>query len=175
MLKSDLREIIRNRKRQFTRQQLEELSFAVISRLKRHPRFVSARTLLLYHSLPDEVYTHRLMTETEDRTLLLPQVVGNGEMKLRIYTGAGDMREGLYHIMEPCGEIFDRYDEIDLAVIPGVAFDNKGHRLGRGKGYYDRFLPLIPKAYKIGICFSFQIVDNVPTEYTDIKMDEIVC
>ena len=67
------------------------------------------------------------------------------------------------------------YQAIDLAIVPGMAFDPQGHRLGRGRGYYDRFLPLIPQAYKIGLCFPFQLVGNVPTEPTDIAMDEVVC
>ena len=64
-------------------------------------------------------------------------------------------------------------DEIDLAVIPGVAFDRYGHRLGRGKGYYDRLLPQIP-APKVGICFPFQLIEEVPAEAFDFRMDTII-
>ena len=64
--------------------------------------------------------------------------------------------------------------EPDLIIVPGVAFDLEGHRLGFGAGYYDRFLKQIPQAYKIGICFNFQKVKAVPTEETDIKMDEVI-
>ena len=72
------------------------------------------------------------------------------------------------------GELFTNYALIDLIVVPGVAFDTKGNRLGRGKGYYDRLLPHIPSAYKAGICFPFQIVEEVPAESFDILMDEII-
>ena len=65
-------------------------------------------------------------------------------------------------------------DEIDLAVIPGVAFDRHGVRLGRGKGYYDRLLPLMLNAYRIGICFPFQLLEQLPSEPHDVLMNEVV-
>jgi 5-formyltetrahydrofolate cyclo-ligase len=79
--------------------------------------------------------------------------------------------------MEPIGEVFpeSRYDEITLALIPGMAFDAEGHRLGRGKGYYDRLLPRLSRAYKMGVCFPFQMVDAVPSEPHDQKVDEVCC
>ena len=63
---------------------------------------------------------------------------------------------------------------IDLAIIPRVAFDVHGNRLGRGKGYYDRLLPRLPHTYKIGICFPFQLLEKVPTETQDVRMDEVL-
>lgn len=196
MTKSELRKTIREIKRRFAQNELDETALAIISRLTAHPRFAAAHTVMLYHSLPDEVNTHRLLADmtaadaiaakasnllaekTENplagKTILLPRVTSDTEMELRLYTGPNDLRPGAFGIMEPCGSAFNRYGEIDLAVIPGMAFDAAGHRLGRGKGYYDRFLPLIPQAYKIGICFPFQIVDNVPTEPTDVIMDEVM-
>lgn len=188
MMKSELRKTIRERKRCFAQEELDEMAFAIISRLTVHPRFAAARTVMLYHSLPDEVDTHHLlaaMTASSaitaktanplaGKTILLPRVTSDTGMELRIYTGPDDMQRGAFGIMEPCGSVFTRYGEVDLAVIPGMAFDAAGHRLGRGKGYYDRFLPLIPQAYKIGVCFPFQIVDSVPTEPTDVAMDEVM-
>lgn len=166
---------MRIQKRQLDRPELEELSLCVMDKLQRHPRFVASHTLLLYHSLPDEVCTHRLIDETKGKTVLLPRVTGAGTMELRVYTGRDDMREGAFHIMEPCGNVFMDYEKIDLAVVPGMAFDRAGNRLGRGKGYYDRLLPQIPQAYKIGVCFGFQLVDDVPVSETDVAMDEIIC
>ena len=81
---------------------------------------------------------------------------------------------GIYGIAEPTGEIFTDYAAIEFIVVPGVAFDAKGNRLGRGKGYYDRLLPRIPSAYKAGICFPFQLVEEVPAESFDIRMDIII-
>ena len=62
---------------------------------------------------------------------------------------------------------------VHVAVIPGMAFDREGHRLGRGKGYYDRFLNRV-KTYKIGVCFDFQMMDQLPHDPHDVMMDEII-
>lgn len=99
-------------------------------------------------------------------------VVGN-DLELRHYTGPEDLSIGAYGISEPTGELFTDYEEIDLAIIPGVAFDPSGHRLGRGKGYYDKLLPHIP-ACKVGICFPFQLIEEVPAEAFDICMDTVI-
>lgn len=106
--------------------------------------------------------------------MLLPKVTDGEHMELRLYTSPDDLALGAYNIMEPTGETFISYDEIDTAVIPGMAFDASGNRMGRGKGYYDRFLPLLPDAFKIGICFSFQFVNNIPTGSLDIPVDEVL-
>ena len=95
-------------------------------------------------------------------------------MELRRYTGPADLALGAYNIMEPTGELFVDYASIDLAVIPGVAFDREGNRMGRGKGYYDRLLPKLRSTYKIGICLPFQLVERVPTDEHDVKMDEVI-
>ena len=95
-------------------------------------------------------------------------------MELCCYTGRNDLQEGYFHIKEPVGEIFTAYDEIDLALIPGMAFDSRGNRLGRGCGYYDRFLVQMPQIRKIGVCFDFQKVPEVPVDCYDIAVNEVV-
>ncbi len=175
MTKQELRQQIRAAKRQFTGEELAEMSLRIINALEQHPRFVDAKTVLLYHSLPDEPCTHDLINRLEGKTVLLPRVISDTEMELRLYSGEGDLQIGAFGILEPCGKPFDDYSSIDLAIIPGMAFDKDCHRLGRGKGYYDRFLSRAHDIYKVGICFPFQLVDNVPTEETDIAMDEVIC
>jgi 5,10-methenyltetrahydrofolate synthetase len=83
------------------------------------------------------------------------------------------LAEGAFHILEPIGEQFADYEKIDVALVPGMAFDAAGHRLGRGKGYYDRFLAAHPHLYKIGVCFPFQHVAEVPVNEYDVCMDEV--
>ena len=113
------------------------------------------------------------------KRVILPVVLDDTNMELREYSGVQDLKEGAYHILEPKGKIYpeEKYPEIELAVIPGMSFDMKGNRLGRGKGYYDRFLTKIPHAYKIGICFDFQKIKEeglLPVTPTDICLDEII-
>ena len=116
--------------------------------LKKHPRLRKAQTILLYYSLPDEVNTHEWIDEivAEGKKVLLPVVTDGENMILREYTGKKDLKEGNYHILE----------------------------LGRGKGYYDRFLKKIPSIYKIGVCYSFQKESSIPYEKHDKIMDEII-
>ena len=158
---------------------LGKLSLAVCSRILSHPRYRQARTVLAYCSLPDEVNTRTLLDRMleDSKRILLPCVISENEMELREYTGPQDLREGAFHILEPVGTLFpaDDYAEIDLGLIPGMAFDRQGHRLGRGKGYYDRFLQQAPSIYKIGVCYGFQLMETIPTESHDILMDEVIC
>lgn len=149
-------------------------SAEILAALEAHPAFRAASTVLLYHSLKDEVDTHEFIRKwSRKKRILLPVVVGD-DLELRIYTGPKDMAIGAYGINEPTGELFTDYAAIDFIAVPGVAFDRSGNRLGRGKGYYDRLLPRIPSAYKAGICFPFQLVEEVPAEAFDIRMDEVI-
>lgn len=192
MDKQELRKEIRNRKRQFSQDQLGELSLSAISKLRKHPKVMAAHTLLLYYSLPDEVNTHEWIEElvAKGKRVLLPVVVNDKDMVIREYTGKHDLAEGSFHIMEPIGKLFpeEKYPEIEVAIIPGMSFDDTGHRLGRGKGYYDRFLTKLrgmeenhcerkeadgTEVYKIGICFGFQKLQEIPFESHDILMDEV--
>lgn len=201
MDKQELRKEIRNRKRQFSQDQLGELSLSAISKLRKHPKVMAAHTLLLYYSLPDEVNTHEWIDElvAEGKRVLLPVVVNDKDMVIREYTGKHDLAEGSFHIMEPIGKLFpeEKYPEIEVAIIPGMSFDDGGHRLGRGKGYYDRFLAKLrgmevdksgtevdksdtedknlgTEVYKIGVCFGFQKLQEIPFESHDILMNEVI-
>ena len=134
------------------------------------------KVIMLYSALPDEVPTQILMDElvAQGKMVLLPRVISDTDMELRRYTGRHDLQLGAYGILEPTGELFTVYDTIDVAIVPGMAFDAEGYRLGRGKGYYDRFLARVPYLYKIGLCFSWQMVDKVPHDKHDIVMDEVI-
>ena len=170
--KQQLRQLVRSRRPAQTGTTTETAA----SLLREHPHIQQAHTLLLYSALPDEVPTQELLDELIQSgcNVLLPRVTGQVTMELRRYTGPADLQQGAFGIMEPTGKVFTDYAAIDVAVIPGVAFDRQGHRIGRGRGYYDHFLTQIPAVYKIGLCFSWQLVDHVPTEAHDIAMDEVV-
>lgn len=176
MDKKTIRQNIRDRKRQFTQQQLDELSLAVISKLLEHPRIQEATTLLLYYSLPDEVNTHDLVNllTQQGKKILLPKVIDGENMEIRDYTGPQDLQMGSYNILEPTGQLITDYGAIEVAVVPGMSFDTHCNRLGRGKGYYDRFLVKIPQAYKIGVCFDFQKLESIPTGEYDLPMNEVI-
>ena len=167
---------MRQHKGQFTQQQLCELSLPIVERIR--PLVAHASTIVAYYSLPDEVDTHNFIDELlmAGKTVYLPRVVSDEDMVLCRYTGAESLKAGAFGIMEPVGEPMPNDEAIDVVLVPGMAFDANGHRLGRGKGYYDRFLSSLsnPRPQFIGVCFDFQKVDVVPTEPTDVVVDVVV-
>ena len=179
MDKKELRRYIREQKRHFTPQQLGETSLDIMSSLLSNSHIQKADTILMYHSLPDEVDTHSALGQllAMGKKVLLPKVVSETEMTIHEYTGRDSLQPSEpYGILEPTTpELSIVNCQLSIViVVPGMAFDKHGHRLGRGKGYYDRFLSRIPNIYKIGVCFPFQLIDNVPSEPTDILVDEVL-
>lgn len=176
LAKQTLRKEIRKRKQQYSSEQLNAMSQHFVQQLLVHPRVKNAQSIMLYYSLPDEVCTHQLVDSLAamGKTVLLPAVVSDTEMVLRQYRSANDLRLGAFNIMEPCGELFEYYDAIETAVVPGMAFTCEGLRLGRGKGYYDRLLVQLTDTYTIGICFPFQVVETIPCDQYDCRVDELL-
>ena len=84
---------------------------------------------------------------------------------------------GRWGIWEPTDEapLLSDYSRLDLVVVPGVAFSSDGKRLGRGKSFYDRFLPLVPRAAFVGVCYPCQVVEQIPADPWDIGMDIVCC
>jgi 5-formyltetrahydrofolate cyclo-ligase len=178
--KKKLRKLIAARRPDL--QTLEKLSAAAVKNLQTLEIFRAARTVGAYMPLGDEV----------DITPLFhpPSPEGSGAtrcLEKMFYIPAFDEATGLYRmarlttelkkgrfgIPEPAVPEFAAEDELDLIIVPGVAFDCAGHRLGRGGGFYDRLLPQYD-AVRIGLCFGFQCLQTVPSEEHDIRMDWVV-
>ena len=170
MTKQELRKHIRMLKEQNLPRVQSSCEVLILEKLSPY------KVIMLYSALPDEVPTQILIDQlaVQGKTVLLPRVISDTDMELHRYTGKQDLQTGAYNILEPTGELFTDYEAIDIAIVPGMAFDDDGHRLGRGKGYYDRFLSRVPNIYKIGLCFSWQMVDHVPFDEHDIMMDEVI-
>ena len=173
--KKEIRAWIRQRKNAFTAVELLEKSRAVMKKVCTHPKILAAHTVMMFASLPDEVNSIETLEwlRHADKQVLLPIVVSDTEMRLKIYNGPASLREGSFHILEPTGDNYEECEPIDVAIVPGMAFDHHGHRLGRGKGYYDRFLSRV-QTYKIGVCFDFQLLEEVPCNPHDITMNEVI-
>ncbi len=173
--KKNLRREIKELKQQYTPDQLKETGINVMNEFEKHPRFISAKTIFLYWSLPDEVPTHEFIEKwSKEKKILLPRVVGD-HLELREYASIESLETGTsYGIQEPTGPVFTDFENVDLVVTPGLAFSAQGARLGRGGGYYDRTLPFLSNAYKVGVGFSFQILKYVPYGELDIMLDEVV-
>ena len=156
---------------------MPEQADSAIHILEQHPWFVAARRILLFHSLPDEVDTHGLIERYQNsKTIYLPTVADDTELELHAVDPSQPMHRGAFGILEASGPLLppELYHTIDLAIVPGQAFDHEGNRLGRGRGYYDRLLPRL-KCHTIGLCYPYQLIDNVPHDIHDARVDEVVC
>jgi len=172
MEKKELRAQIKALKKQHTKEQLLEQSEQILAKLERHPDFIKAERVMLYSALPDEVQTQAFLEKWHlKKTIILPTVVGDDIIPVAFGKDTA-FAVGDFNIMEPQNEPYT--GDFDLIIVPGVAFDRKGNRIGRGRGYYDRFLSKHLGVKRIGICFDFQLVDEVPTEPFDILMDEVL-
>lgn len=172
MDKQTLRADIRRLKRQHTKEQLLEQSEVILSKLENDDDFKKACIVMIYSALPDEVQTRAFLEKwRHEKKIILPTVVGDDIIPVELAADT-TFAVGDFNIMEPQNEPYT--GDYDLIVVPGVAFDRNGNRIGRGRGYYDRFLYKHLNVRRIGICFDFQLVDEVPTEPNDIKMDKII-
>ena len=172
MDKKELRSLIKTLKKQHTKEQLLGQSERILAKLEQHPDFIKADKIMLYSALPDEVQTQAFLEKWHlTKKIILPTVVGDDIIPVE-YGKDTAFAVGDFNILEPQNEPYT--GGFDLIVVPGVAFDRNGNRIGRGKGYYDRFLCQHLEVKRIGICFDFQLVEEVPTEPLDIRMDEVL-
>ena len=175
MEKSELRKIVRTAKKAVLLDEKIARSQGIMAQVEALPEFEKAGTVLMYWSMDDEVATHAMVERWwREKTILLPCVDGD-DLKLRQYTGPECMQAGPeFGIGEPMGLEFTRLDEVEMIMVPGVAFDRKNNRMGRGRGFYDRLLKSTPRAYKVGVAFDFQLFDEIPVEAFDVPMDKVV-
>ena len=157
-----------------TATELLDRSASILRRLEEWPQFQASKQVALYHALPGEVQTAAFIERWYQRKrLFLPLVVGD-DLRLLRYTGPESLRKGAFGIWEPKPDGEEAEEgKIDLIIVPGVAFDAQCHRLGRGRGFYDRLLSSL-QAPKVGVCFDFQLVPSVPVEPFDRLMDHII-
>ena len=140
---------------------------------------VKAKTILFYASLPGEVDTFAMIRKAMElkKQVALPVVLREQRKLIPTLTERmEDLRLSTYGIHEPHRHK-DREisaDHLDAVVVPALAFDKAQNRLGRGKGYYDRFLKSLPSAVTIGIAFDFQIADHLPIEDHDVPVHHVI-
>ncbi len=172
--KQKLRKIIQQRKKTLSKAEREEESVNVFYELEKTAVFQKATHILAYWSLFDELHTHYFINKwCNNKRIYLPKVVGD-QVEVVPYLGIKSMKKGAFGILEPQGIALSTLHEIDLVIVPGVAFTKDGNRMGRGGGYYDRLLPLLTKATMVGVCYKCQIFDIIPVEEHDIKMDIVL-
>lgn len=172
LTKYDIRARIKSLKKMLDEVEKNAAAEAVFERLEHSAAFQLAEKVLMYHSLPDELDTRRFLNKWKDRKkFFLPRVNGVN-LELLPYDETR-LEIGSFHIEEPKGNEICPVEEIEMIVVPGIAFDRKGQRLGRGKGFYDRLLKSA-KAMKIGVGYDFQLIEELPSEAHDVPMDMVI-
>lgn len=172
MEKSEIRRKVKHLRVMLSDLEKRSAAEEVFARLEKTAAFLLADRILMYHSLPDELFTHDFLRKWGGRKhFYLPRVNG---VNLEILPYEESRLElGSFHIEEPTGNDTVDPSEIELVVVPAVAYDRRGNRLGRGKGFYDRLLQNT-RATKIGVGYNFQLVDELPVEPHDVGVDIII-
>lgn len=172
MEKSELRRKIKSLRMMMQEREKEDAAEEVFSQLEKTAAFLLSERILMYHSLPDELPTRRFLSKWRSKKrFYLPRVNGV-DLEILPYDESR-LELGSFLIEEPQGEDIIDSSEIEMIVVPGVAYDKSRNRLGRGKGFYDRLLSTTP-AVKIGVGYEFQVVDQLPVEPHDVKMDIVI-
>lgn len=170
--KQRMRELLIQKRRMMSAEERTAQSELILSQLEKMTVFREAKTVLLYYPKNNEVDVLPLFKRYKrDKVLLLPVTHRNG-MTANPYEGNDKMHRGKVGIPEPTTPPFE--GNIDVIIVPAVAFDKQGNRLGRGGGYYDRFLKKQSHATFIGVGYDFQLVDEVPVRKHDQKMHRII-
>lgn len=144
----------------------------VFEHLERTAAFMLAEHILMYHSLPDELSTHEFLNRWSGRkNFYLPRV--NGVNLDILPYDRSRMHLGAFNIEEPTGDETADINDIELIIVPGVAYDKRGNRIGRGKGFYDRLLQ-DSHAVTIGVAYHCQLVDDIEPDEYDVPVDYVI-
>lgn len=177
--KSELREKLKLIRDSVDSGLAETASQGVWNILKDRPEFLKAKGIGAFASIPHEINTYPILENTlsSGKRLYLPKV-NKEKSYFEFYpvTDLKNLKTGPFGIQEPTSPKAADWEEMDMVLVPGLAFDRKGNRLGFGKGFYDRVLPLLKKTcLVIGLGYSFQLVEQVPTGTHDAPVRAVLC
>jgi 5-formyltetrahydrofolate cyclo-ligase len=146
-------------------------------KLLRTDVFVKAEKVMFYYPLDGEVNTREMMRQAYNlgKIIAVPSTLKRRAIRPCLFKPGMRLKCGLYGTKEPATKKFIHPRDIDLVIVPGVAFDQKGNRLGRGKGCYDIFLKKLPKKTPtLGLAFDFQILPFIPATSQDIRLKRVL-
>ena len=172
LAKNKMRELLVQKRRVMPTSERQMYSQQILDQLEQMTCFREAKTILLYYPIQNEVDVLPLVKKFKhEKTLLFPVSHRRG-MTVHPYAGNEHMHRGKFGIPEPTTPAYD--GEIDLVIVPAVAFDAKGRRLGRGGGYYDRFIKKLTHTVLVGVGYDFQLVDEVPAARHDQRVHRVI-
>ena len=170
--KKRIRFDIKHLKEELIPEEKEKAAKAVFDQIEVLYEFKIAKTILIYWATPDELPTQEFIKKWKDEKLIILPSIKGRKLILKRYSSEAGLIQRALGIYEPdLSETFE--GKIDLTIVPGVAFDSKKNRLGRGKGYYDRFFKK-QKTFKIGVGFDLQMITDVPVSSYDKRLDMII-
>jgi 5-formyltetrahydrofolate cyclo-ligase len=173
MPKNKLRQAIFEKRKSLSLEEASERSRIIIEKLKKDEDYINSKIVMFYVSKNNEVHTHDLIKEAlKEKKVIVPKVADRGILCCEL-SEFEKMDFGCYGILEPTDEILCNTDDIDLIIVPGIVFDNSGHRVGYGKGYYDNLLKKA-RCKKIGLAYDFQVIEKIPKDEWDEKMDKVI-
>lgn len=175
--KNELRKMMKSRLAALTREEYEDLNRSLYSNFIKLKALKRINHIMIYYSVRNEAATIPIINYLLNlgKTVALPVCTPERDLKAAIINNLSELQPASFGLMEPGPEaVLLDYDELKLVIIPGVAFDEKGNRLGHGAGYYDRFLSKTPNAFKLGLAYDFQVVPALPAERHDIKINGIL-
>ena len=176
--KAQLRELCLARRAHLTPAERGRMSAVIAGHVSAMPAFLHSRTVMLYLALPQEVQTEVLLEECHRKLkrIAVPVVTRHGLLAAQLRPGQDRLKPGRFGVREPAAATtVIPPGDIDFVLVPGIAFDGRGARLGFGKGYYDRYLCRLPAAVHVcGLAFALQIVERVPDLPHDIRMKWLV-
>lgn len=170
--KGKLRKLVKARVKAISFAEREKRATALLRAVWEHPAFKQVQNVLLFWPLPDEINTIPLIEHAYavGKTIFLPVVVGD-DLVIKPYNPMA-MKPGAFGILEPQGDPVSPV-QLDLVIVPGVAFDAAGNRMGRGKGFYDRLLAG-NSATTIGVCYAEQYYLSIPTDPHDVPLNDVI-
>lgn len=171
-----LRSEMKKRRQSLSQEEIKQAGELIARALDQLNPVQDAKTIMCFQAIQNEVDLGLFMQEQlqKGKKILLPRVDGDRIVAVEWQGDATNSRISSFGIAEPSGEASPA-EEIDVVLVPGLVFDARGYRLGYGKGYYDRFLPqLRSNAFKCGVAYEFQIVDNVFPHEGDVPVHWIV-
>ena len=172
-MKNKLRKEILEKRNGLSFDITEQKSNQIIDKLRQDTDFIVAKTIMFYVSKGKEVHTHNLIKEVmKDKKILVPKVTDKGLLCCEL-PDFDKMDFSCFGVLEPTDDMTCDVSEIDLIIVPGVAFDKRGHRIGYGMGYYDKLLKNA-KCPKIGLAYNFQLVERIPNDEWDVSVDRVI-
>ena len=175
MDKKVLRGQIRQQKRAMTSEQIEEKSAALAQLFFASKLYREAKTIYGYLPYNQEVRTVPMLEKAllDGKRVAVPKVYGD-EMRFIYLTDLQNVEKGYAGIPEPVGDGPVADDKTALVLMPGLAFDSQGHRIGYGGGFYDKFLEQEPEHPTLALCYDFQMLPSLPTEEFDVPVDVVL-